>query len=72
MYEPIKKDLKLFISSLWDTHGRVHPSNQLCPWKSAHTLNQTSAKPEFGNVYLIKGTFRQASFEAQRLHHFTI
>ena len=55
---------------MWDTHGRVHPSNQMCPWKSAHTFNQTFAKPEFDNLYLIKGTFRQASFEAQMLHHF--
>ena len=46
---------------MWDTHGRVHPSNQMCQCKSANTFNQTSDKPEFDNLYLIKGAIRQAS-----------
>ena len=37
----------LLLLALLSTQGRVHPSNQMRPWKSAHIFKQTSAKPDF-------------------------
>ena len=43
-------------------HGKVHTL----------PIKHLAAKPKLDNLYLIKGAFRQASFEAQMLHQLNI